>query len=308
MNSSGGGSGRKRSVPYVPQLAHWGAPLRDQKARHLESFTVKSSDGLSLSGAIAGNPHGPSILFIHGFSQCQLSWRRQLSDPELQARFRMVAYDMRGHGGSDKPTETERYRDDRLWADDLAAVIAATRLTRPVVVAWSYGGRVVSDYLRFYSQDNLGGVNYVAAVTKSDRTFWGPEHRHVKAMASDDLMANIRASRKLVYASFAQQPAGDELDITLAYTMLVPAKVRASLLNRARNNGDLLGSLRLGVLVTHGALDRIVLPAAGRYTHSAVPGARLSLYGGVGHSPFFEDAPRFNRELSEFVATQRGAK
>jgi pimeloyl-ACP methyl ester carboxylesterase len=228
-----------------------------------------------------------------------------LTDPELTARFRMVAYDMRGHGGSDKPLEGERYSDDRLWADDLAAVIAATGLRRPVVVAWSYGGRVVSDYLRFHGQDRLGGVNYVAAVTKSDRAFWGPEHRHVKAMASDDLMANIRASRKLVYASFAQPPAGDDLDMTLAYTMLVPAKVRAGLLNRMRNDGSVLRSLRLGTLVTHGALDRIVLPVAGRYTAAAVPGARFSLYGGVGHSPFFEDASRFNRELSEFVTAQK---
>jgi pimeloyl-ACP methyl ester carboxylesterase len=219
------------------------------------------------------------------------------------ARFRMVAYDMRGHGGSDKPMEGERYRDDKLWADDLAAVNAATGSQRPVVVAWSYGGRVVSDYLRFYSQDSLRGVNYVAAVTKSERTFWGPEHRHVKAMTSDDLTANIRASRKLVHASFAQPPSGEELDITLAYTMLVPARVRAALLDRTHNDGGVLGAFRIGALVTHGSLDRVVLPAAGKYTAAAIPDARLSLYGGIGHSPFFEDAPRFNRELSEFVAT-----
>jgi non-heme chloroperoxidase len=297
---------RKRSVPYVPQLAHWGAPLREQgQVKSFETFSAKSTDGVSLSGAIAGNPNGPAIVFIHGFSQCHLSWRRQLTDPELTARFRMVAYDMRGHGGSDKPVERERYHDDKLWADDLATVIAATNLSRPVVVAWSYGGRVVSDYLRFYSQDSLAGINYVAAVTKSNRAFWGPEHRHTKAMTSDDLTVNIRASRKLVHASFGQQLVGDDLDMTLAYTMLVPANIRASVLDRTRNEGEILGQLRVGVLVTHGAIDRIVLSAAGEYTASAVPGAQFSIYGGVGHSPFFEDARRFNRELSEFVKTSQ---
>ena len=305
MTSTNGNSRRKRSLPYILQLAHWGAPLRDEKARHLEAFSAKSSDGVSLAGVIAGNPNGAPILFIHGFSQCHLAWRRQLTDPELMARFRMVAYDMRGHGGSDKPMEIEHYSDDRLWADDLAAVIAATGVKRPVVVAWSYGGRVVSDYLSFYSQDGLSGVNYVAAVTKSDRAFWGPEHRHIRAMASDDLMTNIRASRKLVYATVAQRPARDDLEMALAYTMLVPAKVRAGLLHRTNNDGRVLGSLQLGVLVTHGALDRIVLPAAGRYTATRVRGARLSLYGGVGHSPFLEDPLRFNRELSEFVAARQ---
>lgn len=37
-----------------------------------------------------------------------------------------------------------------------------------------------------------------------------------------------------------------------------------------------------------------------------VPGAKLSVYTGIGHLPFWEDAPRFNRELAEFVnAAQR---
>ena len=144
-------------------------------------------------------------------------------------------------------------------------------------------------------------MNYVAAVTKSDRSFWGPEHRHTAKMASDDLVANIRATRKLVHACFAQRPTADELEMTLAYTMLVPAKVRANLLNRSRNDGEVLGTLQFKVLVSHGALDRLVLPAASEYTASAVSDARLSLYGGVGHSPFFEDAYRFNHELIELV-------
>jgi non-heme chloroperoxidase len=32
-----------------------------------------------------------------------------------------------------------------------------------------------------------------------------------------------------------------------------------------------------------------------------IPGAKLSVYQGIGHSPFFEDAPRFNAELAAFV-------
>jgi pimeloyl-ACP methyl ester carboxylesterase len=54
-------------------------------------------------------------------------------------------------------------------------------------------------------------------------------------------------------------------------------------------------------------MDRIIAPAAGRYTASAVPGARLSIYEGVGHSPFFEDAPRFNRELAELTRAAQSA-
>ena len=307
MNSPTRPAPRKRSTPYAPHLAYWGAPLREVgRQRAIESLRVTAPDGLTLFAQAAGNPNGPEIVFIHGFSQCHLSWRRQIADPKLAAEFRMVAYDLRGHGLSDKPSATERYREDRLWADDLAAVIEAAGLKRPVLVAWSYAGRVVSDYVRLHGQERIAGINYVAAVTKADRTFWGPEIRHTAEMTSDDLTLNIRASRKFVQACFGGRPVGDELDMTFAYTMLVPAEVRAAVMNRTRDAGDMLAQLRVPVLVTHGAMDRIVAPKAGAYTASAVPGARLSMYEGIGHSPFFEDAPRFNRELSEFVRAAIG--
>jgi pimeloyl-ACP methyl ester carboxylesterase len=91
------------------------------------------------------------------------------------------------------------------------------------------------------------------------------------------------------------------MDTVLSYTMVVPAKVRAAVLDRSREPGEILSELRVPVLVTHGTMDRIIAPAMGAFTAGQVPGARLSLYDGIGHSPFWEDAPRFNRELAEFV-------
>jgi non-heme chloroperoxidase len=280
-------------------------PLRTPKLEllALEPVSVTSPDGVALAAYAWGNPQGREIVFIHGFSQCHLAWRRQMDDPALAAEFRMVAYDLRGHGSSDQPLARERYRDDRLWADDLAAVIAAAGLKRPTLVAWSYGGRVVADYVRFRGQDGIAGINYVAAITKSDRAFWGPELKWTAEMASNDLAVNVRASRRFVHACFAGRPAGEEMEITLAYTMAVSAKARALVMARARDEGDILGELRVPALVTHGSMDRIISPAAGNYTAAHVQGARLSLYDGVGHSPFFEDPTRFNRELAAFVRT-----
>ena len=55
------------------------------------------------------------------------------------------------------------------------------------------------------------------------------------------------------------------------------------------------------MLVTQGSEDKLVLNGLGELTAAAVPGARLSMYEAIGHSPFAEDAARFNRELMEFV-------
>src|SRR5262245_43065085 len=89
---------------------------------------VKTPDGLTISAQDWGNPTGPEIVFIHGFSQSHLSWIKQVTG-ELAKDFHMVTYDLRGHGNSDKPLEPERYKDSKAWADELQAVMDATGIT-----------------------------------------------------------------------------------------------------------------------------------------------------------------------------------
>ena len=155
-------------------------------------------------------------------------------------------------------------------------------------------------------QERVAGINYVAALTKTERRQYGPELKLTVDMASDDFALSVRAARRFVHACAAGRLAGEEMDTTLAYTMAVPARVRAAVMNRTRNEGDILPQITVPVLVTHGTMDRIIAPAAGAYTAESVPGARLSRYDGVGHSPFFEDPKRFNRELAEFVRMASG--
>jgi pimeloyl-ACP methyl ester carboxylesterase len=59
------------------------------------------------------------------------------------------------------------------------------------------------------------------------------------------------------------------------------------------------------VLITHGRQDTVVLPAAAEMTASTIAHARLSWFDDCGHSPFVEDAARFNDELAAFVESSR---
>ena len=102
--------------------------------------------------ARVGRAGRPPILFIHGWSQNHLCWVKQY-ESALADEFRLVAYDLRGHGMSEAPLEPEHYTDGRLWADDVAAIIDQLGLDRPVLVGWSYGGFVICDYVRAYGQD-----------------------------------------------------------------------------------------------------------------------------------------------------------
>ena len=266
-----------------------------------KAVSVKTPDGLVISAQEWGNPNGPEILFIHGFSQSHLSWIKQVTNGDLAKEFHMVTYDLRGHGNSDKPLEPERYKTSKYWADEVQAVMDQAGLKRPVLVGWSYAGRVMADYLTVHGPAKLAGLNYVDAGQKGDPAFVGPNLRNLPLMASEDLATNIAATREFLHGCFSIQPTQAEYETMLAFNMMVPPKVRLGMSNRPLNVDDMLRSLKLPVLVTHGAEDKNSNLIAAEYTAKMIPGAKLSVYEGIGHSPFFEDAPRFNAELAAFV-------
>jgi non-heme chloroperoxidase len=282
-----------------------GPGLAQEKLQEkFKALSVKTPDGLTISAQEWGNPNGPEILFIHGFSQSGMSWTKQVNS-DLAKEFHMVTYDLRGHGNSDKPLEPERYRNSKAWADEVQAVMDAAGFKRAVLVGWSYGGRVMADYLTTYGTGKLAGLDYVDAGQKGDPSFFGPNLKNLPLMASEDLATNIAATREFLHGCFNIQPTQAEYETMLAFNMMVPPKVRAGLSNRPLEVDDMLKRLRIPVLVTHGALDRNSNLITAEYTAKMIPGAKLSVYQGVGHSPFFEDAPRFNAELAAFV---RGAQ
>jgi non-heme chloroperoxidase len=268
----------------------------------MQRSEVTSADGVKIATYEAGNSAGPEILFIHGFSQCAECWEPQFYDPQLNGRFRLTAFDLRGHGASDKPAAPERYAEDRLFADDVNAVMNAFGLKRPVLVGWSYAGRIIEDYLEAYGTARIAGINYVCARTNNQPEFVGPGHAHFPAMLDADPVADRAATRNFVRACFARPPSPEMLERILDYNMLVPAHVRAAHLARPPSDGAILSTIDVPVLVSQGDDDLLVLKGLGELTAALVPGARLSMYHSVGHSPFAEDTERFNRELAEFAA------
>jgi non-heme chloroperoxidase len=266
-------------------------------------LAVTTPDGLTISAQEWGNPNGPAILFIHGFSQSHMSWMRQ-TDSDLVKEFHIVTYDLRGHGNSDKPAEAARYRDGKAWADEVQAVIDAGHLKRPVLVGWSYAGRVISDYVTNNGAGGIAGIDFVDASIKLIPEFVGDNLKNLPLMASEDMATNIAATRTFLRGCFSKQPSDDDFETMLAFNMMVPPKVRAGLGGRPLDATEVMAKLTIPVLVTHGAEDKNAKLGTAQYTAKTIPGAKLSVYDGIGHSPFYEDTPRFNAELAAFV---RGA-
>ncbi|WP_170181701.1 alpha/beta fold hydrolase [Phreatobacter stygius] len=265
-----------------------------------------SADGTALAVQEWGNPAGLPVVLIHGFSQAHLCWLKQVTDPALAAELRLISFDLRGHGLSDKPPGRDAYQPAKVWADDVKAVIAATGAVRPVLVGWSYAGRVMADYLMVHGPDAVSGVNFVNAVTHAALNMQAPAGPVSAGMVAPDLGTQIRQTRAFLSACFAKAPTQEEFETMVAFNAMTPAAIRRNMLGRPTPYEAMFKALKLPVLVTHGRADKAVVPAVGEYTAATIPGAKTSFYDGVGHLPFWEDAPRFNAELLAFVRSARG--
>jgi pimeloyl-ACP methyl ester carboxylesterase len=267
--------------------------------------TVPGGGGLRLHVREWGRPDGPPILFIHGWSQNHLCWAKQY-ESALAGEFRLVAFDLRGHGSSEAPLEPGHYTDGRLWADDLAAIIAALRLERPVLVGWSYGAFVIGDFLRAHGADGVAAIQFVeGAVQLGEAAFGtliGPGFLdHFAHATSDDLPTAIWAMRSFVRTCLATPLPPEELETAVCWNVVVPARVRANLAARELDYDDVLRALTVPLHVTQGEADTVVLPAMAEHILGVCPTATASWYAGVGHAPHLEAPERFNRELAELT-------
>ena len=95
--------------------------------------TITGGGGLKLAVHEYGRPDGKAILLIHGFSQCHLSWVKQIQSA-LAEEFRLVCVDIRGHGMSEKPVAPENYTDADKWAADVHAILEGLALRKPILV------------------------------------------------------------------------------------------------------------------------------------------------------------------------------
>jgi non-heme chloroperoxidase len=268
---------------------------------------VRAPDGTRLATYEWGRADGPEVLLIHGFAQSHLCFAPQYTG-KLTEHCRLVAFDMRGHGESEQPTDPAVYQGSRVWADDIAAVIEGKNLKRPVLAGWSMGGRITRQYLMIHGDGRLAGLNFVASQVIEEPRFRGPG---VPKPLPENLTleAEIDAAIAFLDGCFAKKPSEAEFRKALGYNMRVPAAIRRAIAGwstPAEPTVEALRKVKVPVLITQGRADTVVLPDAAEATAAIVRQAKISWYDDCGHSPFCEDAPRFNDELLAFVRSCQG--
>lgn len=272
------------------------------------AWTVTAPDGVTLAVQETGNPEGPSIILIHGLLGSHLNWDAQLNSAQLQ-RYRLITYDLRGHGLSGKPAGLDAYRDGRRWADDLATVIRASHARRPVLVGWSLGGAVISNYLAAYGDGGIAGAVYVDGVIELKPDQIAAHQQVYRDMTSEDLKTHLDGERAFLERCFHTLPDPVAFARLQANAAMASWDMQRAVPSMSIDASEGLARAKVPVLLIYGVEDALVNPGPAIARAKALnPHIRSMLYPEVGHAPFIETPDRFNRDLAGFVEEATAAR
>jgi non-heme chloroperoxidase len=271
--------------------------------KELCSQWVSGGDGCRLFSRATARREGVPCLLIPGIGVTWSWWRRQL-ESDLPGVGTLVAFDLRGHGSSDKPLAPQAYQQSRLWAEDIHAVIGAWGLDRPVLVGWSYGGHAALDYLRHFGQDRIRGLVLVdanvelgteLATASVAQDGWALFPKILSAQARD-----YREGLEYGLTLLSGQIAPEDEVVFLGGLASAPPFVWQAMFARTTDHVDLLRSIRIPTLVAHGSRDRIFAPDSSERIVQLIPHARSVTFAS-GHAPFYEEWQAFNHALASFL-------
>jgi pimeloyl-ACP methyl ester carboxylesterase len=103
----------------------------------MESSFVALDSGLRLQVWTLGSPDAPPVVALHALGEAGTDWA-QVAGALVEDGYRVIAPDLRGHGGSDWP---EEYSYDSI-RDDIVGLLDALELERPILMGHSLGGAV----------------------------------------------------------------------------------------------------------------------------------------------------------------------
>jgi pimeloyl-ACP methyl ester carboxylesterase len=252
---------------------------------------------------------GRPVVLIHGWPLSAQAWEPQVSALR-SAGYRVVAYDRRGFGRSDKPESGYSY--DTL-ADDLQRVMDQCGLQDVTLVGFSMGGGEVARYVGRHGESRLHSVVFAAAVTpclmKSGNNPDGPltpEKAQQKKQA-------FGQDRDAYFEQFTRDffSAQGELKVTESQRAEAIALCQQSAQHAALACMDSfattdfrkdLKKVKVPTLVIHGEADAIVpFEGSGRRTHRAVSHSQLVSVSGAPHGFNVSHAQAFNEALVTFL-------
>lgn len=258
--------------------------------------TVELGSGLTLSYAAQGDTSGPALVLLPGPTD---SWRSYGAVLEhVPHSIRVIAVSQRGHGDSDKPPSGYRVED---FAADVVAVLDRLGVEQAVLAGHS-GSCLVARRTAILHPTRVAGLVLEASPT----TLRGDEglESFVESVVS--------RLEDPIDPSFARAVVVDTSTSTLTPEMLaelageivkVPAYVWKEMFAELLTYDDMAELERIDAptLLVWGDADTLVTRLMQDVLAEHIPRAELVVYPGVGHTPRWEDATRFARDVTAFV-------
>jgi pimeloyl-ACP methyl ester carboxylesterase len=231
---------------------------------------------------------GPAILLSHGYSATSQMWAGQVAD--LRGDYRVITWDLRGHGQSDSPEAPADYSRSAA-VGDMRAILDACGLERAVIGGLSLGGYLS---LAFH----LAHPERVRALLLFDT---GPGYKNPKARETWNRGA-LRMAREFETHGLSALPGGAEVRISTHRSAEGLARAaRGTLAQFDSQVAESLGDIRVPTLVLAGALDEPFL-AATDYMAARIPNAAKVLVPGAGHAANIDEPQVFNRAVRSFLS------
>lgn len=223
-----------------------------------QTKVVTSLGNIPISVTSVGDASKPAVLFVHGFMSATVNWKKQLLSG-LADRYYLGALDIRGHGSSGKPVESHHYLDTRYTAADIAAAMEGLDLKKPVIVAHSYGGLFVMDYIRHYGADNISGIVFVGssagiAEPKPKEQDTPEKLARIERSRSPNIFINTEWTTAFVDGYLLGKENVDSRDAEMlrVAAMQVPHYVRRALRDHNTENLDLAKAVSVPVVFLAG--------------------------------------------------------
>ena len=252
---------------------------------------------------------GWPLVLIHGWPLSAQAWEPQVAVLQT-AGYRVVAYDRRGFGRSDKPESDYSY--DTL-ADDLQRVMDQCGLQDVTLVGFSMGGGEVARYITRHGESRLHSVVFAAAVPpylmQTANNPNGPltpekAQQGMEALAQDRNAFFDHFTRDFFSAQGVLQVTESQRNeaIALCHQSAPHAALACMEAFGTTDFREDLQRVTVPTLVLHGEADAIVpIEGSGLRTHHAVRHSQLVRINGAPHGLNLSHAQAFNDALLSFL-------